>query len=63
MSEDEFDRIPWHRVINSQGSISHRVPIECVDEQASLLREEGVVVNDKGEHRYTVPLDIYGWFE
>lgn len=48
--------IPWWRVINSAGMISVRENGEF--EQASLLRQEGVLVLDK--HR--VDLEEYGWF-
>lgn len=48
--------VPWWRVINSAGFISVRENGEF--EQASLLRQEGVLVLEK--HR--VNTDEYGWF-
>ena len=37
-------KIPWFRVINSQGKISLPPGSECFERQKSLLQEEGVVV-------------------
>jgi methylated-DNA-protein-cysteine methyltransferase related protein len=42
--------IPWHRVINSRGSISTgRIILEQPDLQQLLLQAEGVVFNDRGQ--------------
>lgn len=38
--------IPWHRVVNAQGSLS--VPGESGREQGRRLRREGVPVTDSG---------------
>lgn len=48
--------IPWWRVINSAGVISPREYGEY--EQASKLRQEGVVVLE----RHRINLEEFGWF-
>ncbi|GAB4426168.1 MAG: O-6-alkylguanine-DNA--cysteine-protein methyltransferase [Anaerolineales bacterium] len=48
------DDVPWQRVINSKGEISKR---PGASRQKELLREEGVVFNEKGR----VDLTEYGW--
>ncbi|MBP7999179.1 MAG: methylated-DNA--[protein]-cysteine S-methyltransferase [Chloroflexi bacterium] len=46
--KDKVDHgVPWQRVINSQGRISIINQEHSVNEQAELLRTEGVAVNDK----------------
>ncbi|MBK9386283.1 MAG: MGMT family protein [Planctomycetes bacterium] len=40
--------IPWHRVVNAAGRISVRADGEPSPEQARLLREEGIEVDDTG---------------
>lgn len=40
--------LPWHRVINARGGISHEPQSFGYIEQSQLLREEGILVNDKG---------------
>jgi methylated-DNA-protein-cysteine methyltransferase-like protein len=50
--------IPWHRVINSRGSISTgRIILEQPDLQQLLLQAEGVVFNERGE----CDLGIFQW--
>jgi methylated-DNA-protein-cysteine methyltransferase related protein len=49
--------VPWHRVINHRGQISHRTPIESPLLQRLLLEEEGVVFDAEGR----VDLSIYRW--
>lgn len=46
--------LPWWRVVQSLGNIANR---DGDDRQASLLRQEGVVVE-----RMKVDLDEFGWF-
>ena len=49
-------RLPWHRVISSNGAIS----IKSVDGksfQKHLLQQEGIEISD----RYEVDLDLYLW--
>ena len=41
-------RLPWHRVINSQGRISFPAGSEACQRQRSLLEAEGVEFNSTG---------------
>ena len=43
---DDYDDIPWHRVINSQGRISIQNREYSAQQQARLLRSEGVRVSE-----------------
>lgn len=52
-TDPQYDNVPWQRVINSYGRISHTTP----ERQAELLRSEGVAVNNE----LRVNLDIYLW--
>jgi methylated-DNA-protein-cysteine methyltransferase-like protein len=55
-SSSRKDKLPWHRVINSQGGIS--LPIGGgFEEQRMLLEAEGIVVDRKGR----VNLRRYRW--
>ena len=47
--------VPWHRVINAQGSIS--LPSPSAELQQALLENEGVEFDEKGQ----VDLARYGW--
>ena len=49
-------KLPWHRVINSQGKISFPVGSEPYEKQKRLLEEEGVLFL-KGR----VDMTRYGW--
>ena len=49
--------IPWHRVINSKGTISPRANPDDADYQRELLAEEGVEFDIDG----TVDLDKFLW--
>jgi methylated-DNA-protein-cysteine methyltransferase-like protein len=50
--------IPWHRVINSRGSISTgRVILHEPDLQRLLLEAEGVVFDERGR----CDLSVYQW--
>lgn len=40
--------VPWHRVINSKGCISHRGDFERPAEQLARLEEEGVLFDAAG---------------
>lgn len=40
--------VPWHRVINAQGRISHRGDVHRAAEQQHLLEREGVVFDPRG---------------
>lgn len=48
------DRVPWHRVINSQGRVSVR---PGADVQRAMLEAEGVVFGANG----AIDLDRFGW--
>lgn len=50
-------RIPWHRVINSQGKISLPAGSEGYRLQRQRLEAEGIVFNDRGK----VDLRTFGW--
>ena len=49
--------VPWHRVINSRGTISLRSGSDGHDIQRGLLESEGVVFDEHGR----VDLDRYLW--
>lgn len=42
------DDVPWHRVINAQGTISDRADPDCIPLQRALLEAEGIEFNWKG---------------
>lgn len=56
-SDPAYAGIPWQRVINSQGRISIVNRENSANQQAELLREEGIVVDDN----LRVNLEIYLW--
>jgi methylated-DNA-protein-cysteine methyltransferase-like protein len=45
-SEDTYADLPWHRVVNSKGRISINNREFSAQQQAELLRAEGVPVNE-----------------
>lgn len=52
--------VPWHRVINAQGRISHRGDLHRAQQQRELLEREGVVFDprervDLKRFRYDFP--------
>lgn len=49
--------VPWHRVINHRGQISHRTPVERPLTQRCLLEAEGVPFDAEG----CVDLRVYRW--
>jgi methylated-DNA-protein-cysteine methyltransferase-like protein len=49
--------VPWHRVINAAGKISHRGDVERPSLQLRKLRAEGVVFDAAGRTN----LAIFGW--
>jgi methylated-DNA-protein-cysteine methyltransferase-like protein len=51
------DDVPWHRVVNAQGRVSHRSDPGCDGYQRELLEEEGVEFNDRAQ----IPLERYRW--
>jgi methylated-DNA-protein-cysteine methyltransferase-like protein len=44
----DHDGLPWHRVINSQGTISFRGDLQRANLQRLLLIREGVAVSERG---------------
>jgi methylated-DNA-protein-cysteine methyltransferase-like protein len=54
-SSDKY-KLPWHRVINSQGKVSER-PGGGQKRQIKALRKEGIKVDAKGG----IDLNRYGW--
>ena len=46
--------IPWHRVINSQGSISFPAGSPQADEQRRRLEMEGVAFDERGKVDFTL---------
>ena len=52
------DRLPWHRVVNARGEISHRPDREGGEhEQRHRLEAEGVVFDQRGG----IDLDRFRW--
>lgn len=51
------EAVPWHRVINAQGGISHRGDFGRGQEQRELLEAEGVRFDKRG----LVDLTTYRW--
>jgi methylated-DNA-protein-cysteine methyltransferase-like protein len=49
--------VPWHRVINAQGLISHRGDVLRAEEQRRRLEAEGVVFDPSG----VVDLALLRW--
>ncbi|KHD88731.1 MAG: DNA methyltransferase [Bdellovibrio sp. ArHS] len=48
-SSSKAHKLPWHRVINSQGKISFPEASAAFKKQKALLRHEGVVFLDKNK--------------
>lgn len=55
--DETYADVPWQRVINGQGRISIVNRENSADRQAELLRQEGIIVDDK----LRVDLDVYLW--
>ncbi|VUC36714.1 unnamed protein product [Clonostachys rosea] len=53
--------VPWHRVINAKGLISHRGPGSAA-RQAAALREEDVEVTEDAMGEFMIDFGEYGWF-
>jgi len=58
MHAAETEKVPWQRVINSQGACSTGKFTLPVNLQQKMLEDEGVVFNDKGK----CDLGKYQWF-
>jgi methylated-DNA-protein-cysteine methyltransferase-like protein len=60
------EEVPWHRVINSQGRISHRGDVKRATKQERLLKREGVVFDLRGRvdlRRFLYPYPDFRWPE
>jgi len=53
----EGDPVPWHRVINARGRVSHKGDTLRANEQYARLVDEGVPVDDQGK----VDMKQYRW--
>ncbi|KAJ5198614.1 uncharacterized protein N7498_007731 [Penicillium cinerascens] len=53
--------VPWQRVVNTKGMISHRGP-GSAERQAQALRLEGVEVRSDSMGEFHVDFSRYGWF-
>lgn len=58
MHAAETEKVPWQRVINSQGACSTGKMTMPVNLQQKMLEDEGVVFNEKGK----CDLSVYTWF-
>ena len=57
LPEARLGEVPWQRVINASGRISHRGDVERPIAQRRLLEAEGVVFDASGK----VNLAVFGW--
>jgi len=55
-SLSEKEGLPWHRVVNRKGEISLK-PGAGYEKQKELLKNEGIVFNEKGR----IDLNLYLW--
>lgn len=55
------DDLPWQRVVNRAGGVSPRACEHSVDEQAALLRDDGVEVGER-DGAYFIDLARYRWW-
>ena len=58
--EKRLKEIPWHRVINREGRISTTCLEHPADQQAYLLKKEGVEVV-RSENNWWIDLKKYMW--
>lgn len=58
MHAADTEKIPWQRVINSQGACSTDKLMLPHNIQQKILEDEGVVFNEKGR----CDLSVYRWF-
>ncbi|KAF7881321.1 hypothetical protein EAF00_011994 [Botryotinia globosa] len=54
--------VPWQRVINAKGEISPRSHPSGAQNQAAILRSEGVEVTIDALNTHHISLPTYGWF-
>jgi methylated-DNA-protein-cysteine methyltransferase-like protein len=52
----EKEGLPWHRVVNSKGSISLK-PGKGYEKQLAMLKKEGVVFDERNR----IDLELYLW--
>ncbi|MGJ4753153.1 MGMT family protein [Leptospira kmetyi] len=57
LSKDQEQKVPWQRVINSQGKISFRGDTGRSILQKKILEDEGIKFNSAE----TIDLKIFGW--
>ena len=55
----ENTKVPWFRVINSQGKISFSEDSDAFSIQYSLLRQDGIIFDAKNR----INLNQFGWSE
>jgi len=60
MDGGRLEEIPWQRVINREGRISTTCEVHPPQEQARLLKKDGVRVDLKSNNYY-IDLDKYLW--
>ncbi len=60
LSDEQLVHTPWHRVINREGRISTTCFEHTCDEQALLLKKEGVIVR-KSKGNYWIDLKQFQW--
>lgn len=60
MDGGRLEEIPWQRVINREGRISTTCLIHPPDEQAMLLKKDGVKIT-KRQGQYYIDLNKYLW--
>jgi methylated-DNA-protein-cysteine methyltransferase related protein len=60
LSEKNLEHVPWHRVINRQGRISTTCLDHTAEQQAWLLKKEGIRV-ELNDGNYFVDLKKYLW--
>ncbi|PKY05723.1 hypothetical protein P168DRAFT_280615 [Aspergillus campestris IBT 28561] len=53
--------VPWQRVVNARGMVSHRGP-GSAQRQADALRDEGVDVAEDAMGEFSIDLGKFGWF-
>jgi methylated-DNA-protein-cysteine methyltransferase-like protein len=57
---NQGEDVPWHRVVNARGTVSHRGELSRARLQEALLRAEGVAIDELGRfelaaHRFDYP--------
>ena len=60
MDGGKLEEIPWQRVINREGRISTTCEVHPPEEQAKLLRKDGITVTSRNDNYY-IDLNKYLW--